>query len=871
MDSSNIIATTVTATNTSAPGATLDTSKIIPEAKSGVVLGEQQQVQQILPNEYSLTSSNRRAVSHLADAAWSLQAMLERENYVATIPWDTTQAPGIDLALYNFPEDLLQLDIASVPFKRFRFWRCKNAKIRVQLTANRFLAGRVIVWFQPTMTDKGSVPNVTLSNMVLLQHAWLDPSASTPVDLIIPFNYHKGWVNLERQDVMGQIGISVFNSLAAVTGTTPNVDIKVFMSIEDSEFKVPLPGGVSYTSMRGMRTEAHSGFMDGLDNAFQNLVNSVMPSNIIGDLIGGLLDKPEVPSDPEVIAVKDQAYLSNARGPAFLEKLTLDPAAQQLVDEEHFATNKDEMSIDYLLKKKYSYVGTFSWLQTQAPGDIIYEEAVGPMMNFLNISPGTRMIDYISRLFHFWRGSIQYMFDIVGTQFHEGRLDIIFLPGIDYTITDYKTIQSLYVGSIVVRNGQNAMAVNCPFLSDTPWKQVYYGADVSNEEPDVYRFDDFASGRLQVVVGSSLRAPTTVPGNVFINIFQSAGSDFELCMPSYYNYSLDIAQPVSHRTEPHSGPMGMDMPNLNNTANKQKPINLAPLASKTYDPAVRHFGDKYSSLRELGKRYQLHSVNTLTFTGTADQRAAVIAGQAPIINSIPINGETITGYLRNLTSMYRQFRGPLRFKIRLNSSKNTTDGIESSNHGYVNFLPQPGYQVAATNVQDLDVFFGYDSTVLVNSGSNLPRARFSNTQTAEFEVEFPSNYATQLVPMLGETRVKGDEMQYIGFNLICAVWLTDPDFTNLSKYALEVYISLGDTTHFGGFIGIPQLNAIVIGGASPYPDLWYTPGRKKQNPSLFVNPIRRPVNEEWTDAEEIRKVMEKELRVSREPSRQRKK
>lgn len=849
MEPSQITQTTTTETNSSNPGGTLDSSKIIQDSKSGVTLGEQQMVQQILPNEYKLTVMNRRAVSHLADAQWSLQSMLERENYVATLTWDTTMGQGYPLGAYNVIEDLLELSIASVPFKSFRYWRCDHMRVRIQCTANRFLAGRILVSYLPSMTGRTEAPTPSLHNSVLLQHAWMDPSASTPLDMIIPFNFYKGWVNLEQGDVLGQLYITVFNPLSAAIGTTPAVDVKVYVSIKNSEFKVPLPGATAY-----QRSTPHSGFMDALDNSFQSLVSSIMPSEIIGDLLGGCLDKPEVPIDPDVVANKDQAYLSNARGPAFIEKLTLDPAAQQLVDAEHFATVQDELDMNYLLKKKYSYITSFPWQAADSPGTILYQEDVGPLMNLLTPvdTPGTRMIDFISRLFHYWRGAINYMLDIVGTQFHEGRLDILYAPGISYSVTDYKTVQSLYIGSIVMRNGQNSLAVTCPFLSDTPWKQVYYGAKTEQFGDGEYRYDEFSSGRIQIVVSSALRAPTNVTPDVQVNIFQAAGSDFELCMPSYYNYSLNV-DTATRKTVAHSGKMGEDMPNFNNTADKMKPIVLAPMRAVTYDPPVAHFGDKYYSLRELAKRYQLHTVQPLTFSGYEEQRTAIIAGRTPLMVRIPINSTTITGYIRNLFNMYRQFRGPLRFKVRLNSSKNATVGIQSNNHGYINFLPQPGYQNATGNVQDLDIFYGYDAGLVASATSNVPRARFSDTQTAEFEVEFASNYATQLLEMSMEGRNRGDEMPYFGFDLIAAIWLTDIDFNNLSKYSLEVYMAFGDSTHLGGFLGIPMLIAQVVGGKSPFPDLWYQTAPNK-TAAIFKHlslksdqPKSKQKPEEWTE------------------------
>jgi hypothetical protein len=809
-----------TGTNDNEPGATLDKPQIRENEESGVTLGEQQQSQQILPNEFKLTVSNKRATSHLNDKAWSLDGMLSRQNYVSTVVWSTTDTQGSQLAYYNVIDDLLKLDIAATPFQRFRYWRADSLTVHVQLTANRFLSGRILVYFYPSMTLKTNTTAPSLSNAVLLQHAWLDPSGSTAIDLVIPFNFYKGWLNLDFGDCLGQVGFLVFNSLGAAVGTTPSVDLKTFVSFQNSEFKVPIPGGVGYS--RPVRKQSGlmkigENFMHEASTTLADIVKSVMPANIVGDLIGGLLDRPEDPTDPQPIVRKDQGYLSNARGIASLEKLTLEPSAQQLCDEEHFATTNDELNIDYLLKKKYSYVNTVTWAATDEVGTILFHEAVGPLLNLITdqgFNIGTRMIDYIAKLFHFWRGSLKYMIDIVGTQFHEGRLDLVYLPGVDTFITDYPSLQSVYLGSVVVRNGQNSMALECPFLSDTPWKQVYYGGVLSNTNPLYPRFDDFSLGQFQIVVASVLRAPVGVTPNVSLNIFQSAGDDFEVCTTSYYNSTL-VTGSFSRRVEKQSGAQI----NLNNNAENITSISLAASRAPTGDMQIRHFGDSYKSLRELAKRYTFvttQAVNLAAMTPT--EQAGVINGVSPVVTRILIDAAGLSLFPKPLMSMFRTFRGPMRFKIKLRTNKNNATGIASNNYGYVNYIPQID---DSRSSQPLEVFFGF--TQFNHDGCTaMPAARYSDNQVAEFEVEYAFHTPVARIKLNSESLSAIDSSTYWSINLECFTYITDISLT--SSYYLDVYMAFGDTTHLGTFIGLPPLQFLTdADGASPFPDRWITP------------------------------------------------
>lgn len=799
MNATPIISTSSTAQNSTDPGATLDVPKMAQNSKAGVILSEQQTVQQTLPNEYNLTVLNRRANTHLNDNAWDLESMLSRHNYVDTVPWDTTTNPGQVLFSARVIEGLLKLDINSFPFKRYNYWRAENVTVHFQVTANRFLAGRLIAYFVPSMAGN---PDVSLRRAVLLQHVFLDPSAASAVELVIPFNYFKGYIDLNQGDNLGIVELAVFNSLTAAVATTPNIDVKVYMSVKGSEFKVPLPGSVSFS--RSIRK--HSSLLASLDEGFQALTESIMPTKIISDVIGGLLDKPEEPEQPAPIANKDQEYLSNSRGAEFLEKLSLDPSAQQVVDTEHFSTNQDEMDIDYLLQKKMSFLRRIPWLQTDAVGTILFYDRVGPLLNLqadLEAEYGTRLVDYVACNFHYWKGGLKYIFDVVGTQLHEGRLDVMFIPGYDTPVTDYKAATSVYMGSVVIRNGENSFAFVAPFLSDTPYRRVYHGGKLGYVSPDL-RIADYSSGIIQLVVANQLRAPTNVPANVTINAFQSVASDFELTIPSVYNHSLKIK---SLQIQKHGS---NTMPNLNNPADQISAAVLAAGAGFSHEPSTTQFGESYKSLRELCKRYQSEIVlkcdpSVLT---NADIKAAILSGSRPFITTIEGRDLIGTQFFCRIINMYRTIRGSLRAKVR---SRLTTYPGAINPFGYVTYFPTPA-TATIDQLQDLADHFVMDQ----GGVSSIPRARFSTTQTAEFETPFLHHTGVALIRRESEELTPTNTPNFWNPTLIVAVFA---DFTK--PIFLDVQMAFGDHTRLGTFYDVPDLIPTVgATGISLYPDLW---------------------------------------------------
>lgn len=823
--------------------SSLDETRYVPKAGQGVTLIEQSAPKQV-PRENKVLVRARRAQLMLNDSDWDLSKMLSRNNLIATIPWALTDVPGALLATYDVPLDLLTQQINASPFQRFQNWDCNFIRIRAQITASRYHQGRALVVFQPTCRHKTGIEDyVSTTNAWALQHLVLDPSNASAGELIIDFTHPKGFLNLLENDSLGQLYVIVFNQLKAVTGASTSVDVKLFYSVDGAHFRIPRAAGAPPP----FRASVQSGIV----KAFEDIVDEIIPDNLVGDIISTVLDKPSMPIPADWINHKTLGPLSSFTGPEYVEKLQAYSKGQTLCDEEHFGSSS--LMKDFFFTRKWSYVSTETWSTSDPTGRVLASWNVGPMdyaTDHVTTDPfDPSPFDYpaIANNYMYWRGGIIYAFDIVASQFQEGRLDVIYHPnGLDAS-TDYASNMSQYAASFSIRNGINSFAVLCPYLADTPWRRVYNGAQLADTPTDgLYRYQDFFSGTLKLVVSNNLRAPETVVPNVEINVFKYGDVDFEYSFPHMVNSSIvPVFLPFrkSYRTVKQSGRsneipiVDFAMPTKN-----VKPTRLAGPGGRTGDPHVPHFGERYGDMQEVCKRFMpFDTINVPLAPHTGDT-------SQNISTTIQV-GSLLTGANHSLTKKllpFRLFRGGLRFKVipTVWFGDASTYPPPPFLYGHINYYPYNdgilGGNVttwAGTNQFD-------DSNPFPRRSCNAPLVHFNQNHFPEFEIPFLSHYSTQLLKSPNDKPVPEglQDLFYQGsLQFTCYIPSIKFQAAKASYLMYQIYIAFADETQVGLFMGIPSMaHSFATGGARWWPD-WWAEGefRKKEDDEYEL--VRRPL------------------------------
>jgi len=814
--------------------------------KVGVKLAEQQQLYSIRPVDGNVSTSFARAEAHLNEPAWDLSRMLLRENLVAEFDWALTNTPGTEIPIVgtspsDVPTDLLQNDMVSAPFLRFQLWRCKVVKVRFQLIASRFHQGRLGVYFLPTMLPK-ALSGTTLSprTWTQLQHAFLDPADGSVVEMEIPFIFYKGWVDLVNNDVLGQLHVQVLNQLQAASGASTSVSVKVFVSFEGSEFKIPRPGGSSFRA--ALREQFKREFPQdyaiisnsmpqGLEEIgasvgkeLDNVIKEIVPQQLSELSAGVIFDNPVYTEYPEPLIHKDQQYLSPSKGIQKLERLTLANEAIYATDDQ-FGSSIDEMDIGYLLKKR-CYIGTVNWPATATAGTVLAQNIVSPThldgitLSTTSATP-TSIMYYLANFFTYWRGAIELEFQVVSTAFHEGRLDIANHPNIMIPPSDYVTSQSQYVMSKTIRNVDNTIRVVFPHLSDIPWKRIWQNQTLSDTPSDTaLRFQTFAHGSYSLRVAVPLKAPSNVAQNVDINIFLRAGDDFEFHQLSpysgyarvasveFFNKKREIVEKkkaiMGRKVLPNSRPQAGD--DANSASSHEEAVPLAVARAMISEPKIHHFGESYRSLREILKRYALCQIQSSATSSTS------FMTPGPNIFPFQFDFPNMNGMMSAVSQCYRLFRGSLNAKLEAKNYIISSAGVATDVFlsGVVSTVPQPTLSTASA--ASLAQFTQPGDFC----PSQIPMVRISSTQVAEFMVPFQSAYHSLMINKSWDAAtnyyVDAFTQFYIFSNMWCNPQLPELGFSVVSEQVLSTAFS--DDSRFGVWVGTPPL---TLSSPTPFP------------------------------------------------------
>lgn len=825
-----------------------------------------------------------RAHHHLRDMSWSLARQLERKNFVEEFDWDTSLGQDVVLRSYDVPYDLLTTNLSNDPFQNYTYARFQNIKVHFQVQGTRFQCGQLIAYFEPTCKPVSQIDesllNDTRRNRMLLQHILLDPSQSEPGEFLIPFVFNKGWINLKEFETLGLLKIAVFNQLTAAVGTSSTVKVRVLISLDGVEFKIPRPKNNIVIPPRVKKTRIISGvkqsaLLGGISDLVDDMTEELLPFAQVVDMVANVLDKKQIAVQYPPIVNKDMGYLTHMKNDEYVDNLVFNPSTMQLTDQEHYATKVNEMSIDYLTKEKWNILNTVKYSTELAPKQILWSAPVGPFgFDFLVTTTPFELttIDWFARRFRYWRGGFKLGFQFVTAAMHEGRVSVVFLPGVDASglaSLDYSGLQSQYMATFQLKGGQNCFAVDVPYLSQTPYNLVWSG-----ESLNASTFSDYFLGTVVLVADTPLKVMQNLPTSVDVNVFLAANEDFELNTPTFYNNSITTItadQVVGEKesetvekeklkeekkpkeeekketpSEVKKSEVKKDTPQVTQKAEKKvqmktpnfsaSPRNVAPVVlcadqhSLTSDPKAKHFGEHIFDLQQMMKRYVPIDNASYTLQGliesqilTVEEANNIIAGVEPLILAVPASSlfsDVLSivnqrHFIAETASMFRLARTPLVFKIKLTSTDNQQDHV----FGYISYLNATATDINLARVQDLSKFFPSSIPIPdVIGASPMPMTYISTTHVSEFKIPFMHHQGTTVLRKVYDIVAGEDVNDYCNTFLLLAVY----GLTSLTAaVTYTVHASFGDEATFGLFIG---LNPVKLErrptGGSTFPDSW---------------------------------------------------
>jgi hypothetical protein len=579
----------------------------------------------------------------------------------------------------------------------YNLLRCK-LYLKFVINGNGFLYGRSIVSYLPAYAYDDLSSNAALIKDDLVQasqqpHVYLDPTTSTGGDLCLPFFYHENYIHIPGGDWdrMGRIFVRTLSDLKHANGASDQVTISCFAWAQDVECSVlTIKEPSTLTPQMGENETANKeGIVSGPASAIAKIAGKLssvpyiapyaIATQTLSSAIGGAArlfgySRPTLTKVPEYYRPTPTASLATTNTPDTAQKLTVDDKQELTVDPRIAGIGaKDPLGISSIASRE-SYLTSFSWNVGTAPETLLWNSRVDPVT--WAESPGPPVAYHFPACamaalpFKYWTGTMKFRFQVVCSNFHKGRLKIVYDPNALWNgsavSTEYNTNYMRIIDisdeqdfTIEVGNGQSMTLLDHHLPGVDPVTTMYSNSVFTNQEE--------GNGVIAVMVVNELTVPnSTVNNDITVNVFVSMGDDFEVFVPdSHFQNFVFKAQ------------MGENFaPDHQETSEPSKPVqesamDLGPGGQDTSKVNTVFTGEAISSFRTLLKRYnawttignnnggqQFTRVQLATFPYLRGNVAGAVNQQVSLANYNFCN----TLLLHWVTAGFSGWRGAMRYK-----------------------------------------------------------------------------------------------------------------------------------------------------------------------------------------------------------------
>lgn len=477
-----------------------------------------------------------------SDTISDMDTLVNRWYRVTTETWTTTLKRGDTIRSISLPRDAIFAGDTTcnqpnkIPFRIHRYWR-GDLVVKVHINCNKFQIGQLqCSWYYQPKADASFPQKNSVYTRSGTHHCVISAAPNNEVELFIPYKAYKSMYHTktyagDQRDLpldMGTLFITVLSELKTTGETSPKCSFTVFVKFQNNEFTGMIAGDIDTPAQV---TEPLVYQMDGVGGILANAV-PLVEKLLVGSNNDNNRDNPPLNSAPKyLVPTASHSWSVGTDIVEPLHNLRLSGKAQTC----HPDADIDEMKID-TLKRKYMLCDVFQWSQQNINGAQLWSYSVNPIppkdrlpivsSANTNILASYQLtpIGFLSSLFQYWRGSIEYRFDIVASQFHSGKLLMAYIPGVEEGAN--VTIEQARASPHIVISLDNAMSYTwrVPYVADRPWwPRRYAGESVSNNVT--------SPSKIFVFVLNELVMADTVPDSVEILVYMRGGEDMEFAIP----------------------------------------------------------------------------------------------------------------------------------------------------------------------------------------------------------------------------------------------------------------------------------------------------------------------------------------------------
>ena len=356
------------------------------------------------------------------------------------------------------------------------------------------------------------------------------------------------------------VELMVLNPLGVPSSGSTTVTVSAHVVFRELEFYVPhidpqwvpFPGflaegfiGNFYEGVKSTISKSLDSFASGINSLAGDLLDKT--KGLVKDGVSAVregvraytgLHNPEIPSLDGRCAVQSRQNFNLVDTPNFFEKLDPYGNFTKVFDDYFFDTDVDEMLVSEIISKP-QWIGSFKVMSSDPTGTILWSrpitpaqehrvqtftDAVGPQ----STSVSSNLLQTLSKLSRFWKGSINIHLQSSMTNFHFCKLIVArdYSPDVSmYTShPSFGSVANLMTETLEFSAGGQVHTVKMPFCS--PLSVLPCSADL--------QFNALQHGMYYIYLYQPLVINGTVPTTIEFNVYVSAGDDFD-----FFGYAVD--------------------------------------------------------------------------------------------------------------------------------------------------------------------------------------------------------------------------------------------------------------------------------------------------------------------------------------------
>jgi hypothetical protein len=522
--------------------------------------------------------------------------------------------------------------------------------VKVTISGTQFHYGRALMSYNPfpdldNLTVDRVVIDADLVAATQRPHILLDPTVSQGGDLVLPFFYYKNVIDITTSDWgdLGEMLLVQMNELKHANGGTDPITINVFAWAEDIKFAIPtnlLPDTFVVQAQADEYGKGPISRIAGIVSSAAGKLSMIPPiapfarATEIGATAVGALATLFGYSRP--VDLTHSQFRPNTKSSLAItnmcddtQKLTLDSRQELSIDPRTAGLGDvDELGINYIASRQ-SYFTQFTWPVGGVTESLLYNVVVEPgLWRSNNSELHLPAMSYAALPFKYWRGSLKYRFQVVCSTFHKGRIKIVYDPsGTAGANAEYNTAYT----TVVDIADTTDFEITVGWGQATTYRQTLPIASLVEtvfSDTSVLAYSSstavYGNGTIAVYVVNELTVPnTTVNNDIQINMYVSAGDDFEVAQADDTRIARIRLTNATNVVNPQSeeiSPQAEEMDRLDSKPHVAPTLNKMGAQTTLSDQTNHiHFGENVRSFRQLLKRYAVHEYISAS-KGTANDK-----------------------------------------------------------------------------------------------------------------------------------------------------------------------------------------------------------------------------------------------------------